>query len=85
MSGGDGCLLPNCGNLVLRLTCCQWGLGVSGGPARRIQENPAMLEGPRADRHGSDDPAYWCRGEAPQLAEGDFTRVSESAGLRRRP
>ena len=34
-----------------------------------------MLDGPRADRHGSDDPAFWCRGEAPQLAEGDFTLV----------
>jgi hypothetical protein len=44
-----------------------------------------MLEGPRADRHGSDNPAFWCRGEAPQLAEGDFTRMSEQAGLRRRP
>ena len=51
---------------------------VSGGPARRIQKNPAMLEGPRADRHGSDNPAFWCRGEAPQLAEGDFTRVGTS-------
>lgn len=37
-----------------------------------------MLEGPRADRHGSDNPAFWCRGEAPQLAEGDFTRVGTS-------
>jgi hypothetical protein len=37
-----------------------------------------MLEGPRADRHVPDFPAFWCRGEAPQLAEGDFTRVRTS-------
>ena len=37
-----------------------------------------MLEGPRADRQYPDHPAFWCRGEAPQLAEGDFTRVGTS-------
>ena len=34
-----------------------------------------MLEGPRADRLPPTTPAFWCRGEAPQLAEGDFTRA----------
>ncbi len=48
---------------------------VSGGPARRIRKNSAMLVGPRADRLATDNPALWCRGEAPQLAEGDFTRA----------
>ena len=48
---------------------------VTGGPARRIPKNSAMLEGPRADRYAPDNPAYWCRDEAPQPAEGHFTRV----------
>jgi len=48
---------------------------VLGGPARQIDENLAILKRPRADRHHSDSPAFCCRGEAPQLAEGDFTGV----------
>jgi hypothetical protein len=52
VSGGDD-FLPNCGNLVLRLTLVSLVM-VAGGPARRIQMNPAMLEGPRADQHDTD-------------------------------
>jgi hypothetical protein len=47
--------------------------------------SPHLLEGPRADRYESDNPAYCCRGEAPQrLAEKNIT-LSYQTGLRRRP
>ncbi len=43
---------------------------VAGGPARWVLENPAMLEGPRADRHASDKPGFLVPWGAPQrLAE----------------
>lgn len=51
---------------------------VLGGPARQIDENLAILKRPRADRHHSEKPAFCCRGEAPQLAKGDFTGVRTS-------
>lgn len=40
-----------------------------------------MLEGPRADWHHSDDPAFWCRGEAPQRLRKGASPVSEQASF----
>jgi hypothetical protein len=79
VSGGDDCL-PNCGNLVLRLTWCQLGSWFQAA-RRGGLKSPAMLEGPRADWHNSDDPAFWCRGEAPQRLRKGASPVSEQASF----
>lgn len=59
---------------------------VSGGPARWVLGNPAMLEGPRSDRHAPDKPRLiGAAGSSATACGKELLPVSEQTGLRRRP